>query len=73
MASATKPRKPRVRKVTILLPADLLDRAVKATGETITSTIAAGLERVAVRDVNRYFLSRQGKYRYSVDLAELRD
>jgi hypothetical protein len=60
-------------KTTVVLPKDLLDRAVKASGKNITATIRMGLELVAAKDVYRGLLRWQGRYKPSIDLEELRE
>jgi hypothetical protein len=39
-----------VRKITVNVPAELLERAQRATGADITQTIIAGLQLVAARE-----------------------
>ena len=62
------------RKVTVMLPADLIDRAVKASGEGLTPTLRKGLELIAAKDVYRDLLKLKGKYPegLGIDLDELR-
>ena len=61
------------RKVTVELPADLLRRAQKSTGEGVTSTIRRGLELVAAGQAYRDLRRLKGRVAFSLDLAELRD
>ena len=61
------------RKVTVELPADLLRRAQKSTGEGVTSTIRRGLELVAAGQAYRDLRRLKGRVALSLDLAELRD
>ena len=61
-----------MRKVTVMLPKDLLERAVKASGEGITPTIRKGLENIATADAYERILRRRGKVRLSIDVRELR-
>ncbi len=51
------------RKITVLLPEDLINRAVKASGEGLTPTIRRGLELVAAKDTYLAVSSLKGKYR----------
>lgn len=60
-------------KTTVILPKDLLDRAVKASGKSKTATIRMGLELVAAKDVYRNLLKWQGRYKPSISLDELRE
>jgi hypothetical protein len=59
-------------KVTVELPADLLDRARASTGEGITATIRRGLEMVAATRAQERLLALRGKVKFSIDLDELR-
>lgn len=61
------------KKVTIVLPDELLARAQKATGEGITPTIRRGLELVAAGRAFARLRKLRGKVRFSVDLAALRE
>lgn len=59
-------------KVTVELPADLLARARKSTGDGITATIRRGLELVAAARAQRELASLRGKVKFSLDLAASR-
>ncbi len=60
------------KKITVMLPEDLLDRALKASGEGITPTLRRGLELVAAKDVYKGLLKLKGKFDLKLDLEELR-
>ena len=60
------------KKVTVMLPEDLLERAIKATGEGITPTLRKGLELVAAKDVYKSLLKLKGKFDLKIDLKESR-
>lgn len=60
-------------KTTVVLPKDLLDRAVKASGKSITGTIRMGLELVAAKEAYKGLRSYRGRYKPSISLAELRE
>jgi hypothetical protein len=60
------------RKVTVELPADLLRRAQKSSGEGVTSTIRRGLELVAAGRAYRDLRALKGHVSFSVDVATLR-
>lgn len=62
----------RVRTVTVELPADLLRRAQKSTGDGITSTIRRGLELVTAGEAYRSLHRLKGKVSLSIDLDTLR-
>jgi hypothetical protein len=61
-----------IRKVTVELPADLLRRAQKSSGEGVTSTIRQGLELVAAGRAYRDLRRLKGRVAFSVDLDDLR-
>lgn len=60
------------RKITIMLPEDLLERALKASGEGITPTLRKGLELVAAKDTYGRLLKLKGKFDLKIDLKESR-
>jgi hypothetical protein len=60
------------RKVTAHLPAKLLSRAQRATGEGITETIRRGLEMVAAAKAAGELRQLRGKVHLSIDVADLR-
>ena len=61
------------RKVTVELPAELLRRAQKSSGEGVTGTIRRGLELVAAGKAYRDLRRLKGQVSFSVDLSALRD
>ena len=62
-----------VRKVTVLLPKDLVDRALAATGLGLTPTIRKGLETVAAAEAYAGLRRRRGKVKFSINVDELRE
>jgi hypothetical protein len=60
------------RKITVEVPAELLDKAQKATGVGITQTIRTGLQRVATSETYAALRQMRGKVRFSRTLAELK-
>jgi hypothetical protein len=60
------------RKVTIEVPADLLKRARRSTGEGITATVRRGLELVAARSAYEELRRLRGSVRLEVDVETLR-
>ena len=62
------------RNTTANLPEELLDRAMEATGEGLTSTLRRGLELVAAQSVYESLLKAKGKYPKGIglDLKESR-
>ena len=61
------------RKITVQLPADLVDRAQKASGQGLTETIRQGLRLVAAGETFRQVAKLRGSVKFSVDLARLRE
>jgi hypothetical protein len=62
-----------LRKVTILVPADLLKRAQAATGEGITPTIREGLSLLAAGRAYEKLHALRGRVRFAKSAALLRD
>jgi hypothetical protein len=65
--------KDRVRKVTVLIPEQLLRRARSVSRRGITPTIRESLELYAARDVYDRLLKMRGKGGFSLTWQELRD
>lgn len=65
-------RMKRQRKITVMLPQDLIQRALEASGEGITPTLRKGLELVATRSVYDRLLKLKGKVDLKIDLDEFR-
>jgi hypothetical protein len=61
-----------LRKVTVLLPADLVKRATKATGQGLTPTIRKGLESIAAGEASDGLRRLRGKVKLSLNVEELR-
>lgn len=60
------------RKITVEVPAELLDKAQKATGAGITQTIRTGLQLVAASETYAALRQMRGKYRFRRSMAELK-
>jgi hypothetical protein len=60
------------RKVTVMLPEELIKKAVKASGEGLTPTLRRGLELVAAKEAYRRLLSLKGKFPLSQDYEQVR-
>ena len=60
------------RKITVMLPDDLLKRALKASGEGLTSTLRKGLELIAAKDAYKGLLNLKGKVDLKLDLSDSR-
>lgn len=61
------------RKVTVQLPADLLDRAQRSSGKNLTATICQGLRLVAAGPAYDGLRRLKGRIRFSIDLPNLRE
>lgn len=60
------------KKVTVMLPEELILRALKASGTGLTPTLRKGLELVAAKDTYRRLLELKGKFDLKLDLAQSR-
>jgi hypothetical protein len=60
------------QKVTIEVPADLLRRARRSTGQGITATVRRGLELVAARPAFEELRRLRGQVKLDLDLEQLR-
>ena len=58
-------------KITVEVPADLLERARAASGESLTATVRQGLRLVAAGQAYRRLGARRGKVRAWPALREL--
>ena len=64
--------KERLRKVTVLIPAALLQKARRVSRSGITPTIRKSLQLYAVQDVYDRLLKMRGKGGFSLTWQELR-
>ena len=62
----------KLRKVTVEVPAELLEKALAATGADITQTVRAGLELVAASGAYARLRQLRGKVRFSRNFGELK-
>jgi hypothetical protein len=60
------------RKITIEVPADLLEKAQRASGTGITQTVRTGLQLVAASHAYAQLRRLRGKVRFSRTVEELR-
>ena len=60
------------RKVTVLLPTELIKLALTASGVGLTPTLRKGLELVATKDTYKRLLDSKGKFELDIDLKDLR-
>jgi hypothetical protein len=61
-----------VRKITANIPAELLERAQKATGLGITETLVAGLEELQRAQKRSALRSLRGRVKIELDLETSR-
>src|SRR5262249_35845810 len=61
------------RKITIEVPAALLEQAQKATGTGITQTIRWGLQIVAASEAYSQARKLRGKHRFSISVERMKD
>jgi hypothetical protein len=60
------------RKITVQVPAGLLEKAQRASGTGITQTVRAGLGLLAASQAYARLRQFQGKVRFTHTLAELK-
>ncbi|HLF86433.1 MAG TPA: hypothetical protein VI584_05070 [Nitrospiria bacterium] len=63
----------KLKKLTVEVPNDLLERAIAASGQGITPTIRRGLELVAASGAYARLRGLKGKVKFSIKLSELRE
>jgi hypothetical protein len=61
-----------MRKITVQVPEDLLEKAQACTGEGVTETVREGLKRLASIRAQQELSKLRGKLKFSVDLMALR-
>ena len=64
---------PALKKVTIEVSEDLLEKAQQATGSGITQTVRTGLQLVAASQAYAHLRQARGTFQFSRTLAELKD
>jgi hypothetical protein len=62
-----------IKRITVNLPAKLLDEAEQVSGRGITETIVLGLELLARRRAYQKAIALKGKLRLAVDLNVSRE
>jgi hypothetical protein len=60
------------RKITVEVPAELLEKAQRASGAGITQTVRTGLRLVAASETYTRLRRLRGKVRFSRTLAQLK-
>ncbi len=64
--------KQRMKKLTILVPEELVRRAARASKDGITGTVRRGLELVAREEAYERFRKLRGKVKLGISWKELR-
>ena len=62
-----------MRKITVEVPEDLLEKAMESSGEGITRTVRRGLTLVAAGRAYDELRRLRGKVKFGLDLAALRE
>ena len=62
-----------VKKITAMIPEELMKKAQKVSGEGITKTIKMALEFLAKRETYDQLASLKGSYKSKLNLSKLRD
>ncbi|MGC9947351.1 MAG: hypothetical protein ABSF64_13360 [Bryobacteraceae bacterium] len=63
---------PTVRKITVEVPAELLEKAQRASGGGITQTVRTGLQLVAASQAYARLRQLRGKVQFARTSAELK-
>lgn len=63
---------PATQKITVEVPGDLLELALKATGEGVTGTVRRGLELVARAEAYDGLRKLRGKVKFDIDWREMK-
>jgi hypothetical protein len=61
-----------LRKITVEVPADLLEKAQQSSGSGITQTVRTGLQLVAASRTYARLRQLRGKVRFARTLSELK-
>lgn len=62
-----------MRKITVEVPADLLDRVQTYTGEGVTETIRVALKRMDALRAQQELRKLRGTFKFTIDLDRLRE
>jgi hypothetical protein len=61
-----------VRKITVNVPAEVLDAATRITGKGVTATVIEGLTELRKREMRSALRRLKGKVRFELDLEQTR-
>lgn len=62
-----------MRKITVEVPTDLLDRVQTYTGEGVTETIRTALKRMDALRAQQELRKLRGTFKFTIDLDRLRE
>ncbi|HEX4027235.1 MAG TPA: hypothetical protein VHX18_06405 [Rhizomicrobium sp.] len=62
-----------LRKITVQVPEDVLEKAQAYTGEGVTQTVTAALKRLASVRAQQELLKLRGKVKFALSVDELRE
>jgi len=62
-----------MRKITVEVPEDLIEKALESSGEGITGTVRRGLKLVAAGRAYAELRQLRGKVKLGIDLEALRE
>jgi Arc/MetJ-type ribon-helix-helix transcriptional regulator len=62
-----------MRKITVEVPSDLLDRVQSFTGEGVSETVRTGLKKLDAIRAQQEFRELRGTFNFAVDLNGLRE
>ncbi len=72
MATRAVQKAKATRKITVEVPRELLQRAQRASGQSITATVRKGLEQVAASDVYERLRALRGTVKFAHTWQELK-
>ena len=61
-----------IRKITVMIPDELIEEATKNTGKNITDTIKEGLQLIRAKNAYQGLLGRKGKEKIKLNVKRLR-
>ena len=61
------------RKITVEVPAEMLEKAQRATKAGITETVREGLKILAASEAYERALKLRGSYKFSITLDQMKD
>jgi len=61
-----------LKKITLFVPAELLEEALRIGGDNMTQTVRRGLELITARDAFSELRKMRGKVKFSLSLDEMR-